>query len=513
MNGAEALVKTLLASGVDTCFANPGTSEMHFVAALDQIEGMRCVLGLFEGVATGAADGYARMADKPAGVLLHCGPGLGNGVANLHNAKRAETPVVNIVGDHATYHAPLDPPLASDIEGLALPVSCWVKTSTQSASVGQDAARAVEASLSRRGVATLVLPSDVCWDEGGVVARPMPLTAPVTATDDAVAKAARMLRSGKRCGILVGGLGLREGPLRTLAAIAAETGARFMAPNANARIERGAGRPAVTRLPYFVEDCQRALEGLECLILVGVKSPVSFFAYPGKPRSPLPENAIVHSLVGPAGDVGDALDRLADALGCRGRQVDVEAAELPPVASGPITSAAFAQSLAALLPENAIVVDEGNTFGIHCYSATQDARPHDWLQLTGGAIGIGIPLATGAAIGAPGRRVVTLQADGSAAYTAQGLWTQARERLDVTTIIFSNRRYQILLLELGNVGATPGHTAHQMMSLDDPPIDWVQIGQGFGVKSARAETMEELNALMAQAFAHKGPFLIEAVIP
>jgi len=513
MNGAEALVKTLLASGVDTCFANPGTSEMHFVAALDKIEGMRCVLGLFEGVATGAADGYARMTDKPAGVLLHCGPGLGNGIANLHNAKRAETPVVNIVGDHATYHGPLDPPLASDVEGLARPVSCWVKTSTQALSVGQDAAEAVEASLSGRGVATLVLPSDVCWDEGGVVASQVPLAPPLTATDDAVAEAAHMLRSGKRGAILAGGLGLREGPLRVLAAIAAETGVPFMAPNANGRIERGASRPPVMRLPYFVEDCQRMLEGVEYLILVGVKSPVSFFAYPGKPSSPTPEGAVVHQLVAPTGDVVDALDRLADVLGCKGRQVEAKPADLPPVASGVITSSSFAQSLAALLPENAIVVDEGNTFGVHCYSATQDARPHDWLQLTGGAIGIGIPLATGAAIGAPGRRVVALQADGSAAYTVQGLWTQARERLDVTTIIFSNRRYQILLLELANVGATPGHTANQMMSLDDPAMDWVQIGQGFGVKSARAETMEELNALMADSFTHKGPFLIEAVIP
>lgn len=512
MNGAEALVKTLLASGIDTCFANPGTSEMHFVAALDKVTGMRSVLALFEGVATGAADGYSRITDRPAAVLLHCGPGLGNGIANLHNAKRAETPVVNIVGDQATYHSPLDPPLASDVEALAGPVSCWIRTSVEVGKVGEDAALAVQVASARRGVATLVLPSDTCWDEGGTVAHPVPPAAPAKVNAVALAEASRLLRSGKSCVILAGGLALREGQLALLAQIAEETGARVLAPNANGRIERGRGRFPVARLPYFVEDAMRVLDGVEALILVGVPSPVSFFAYPGKPGTPVPEGAAVHELVPPLGDIGDALARLADDLGCTDRVVEYPAGDVPGPGEGPITPESFASSLAALLPENAVVVDEANTFGPYCYPLTQHAHKHDWLQLTGGAIGIGIPLATGAAIGAPGRRIITLQADGSAAYTVQGLWTQAREDLDVTTIIFANRKYQILLMELANVGASPGETSQQMMSLDNPAMDWVQIAQGFGVKAARAESMEEVNALMQMSFAHKGPFLIEAVI-
>ncbi len=512
MNGAESLVKTLLASGIDTCFVNPGTSEMHFVAALDQIEGMRSVLALFEGVATGAADGYGRMADKPAAVLLHCGPGLGNGFANLHNAMRAETPVVNIVGDQATYHAPLDPPLASDAEGLARPVSCWVRTSAKAEQVGQDAALAVQTAVARRGVATLVLPSDTCWDDGGVAVQPLPPEQAARADDAAVEEAARLLRSGKNCVILAGGLALREGPLDMLARIAAETGAQVFAPTTNGRIECGAGRFPIQRLPYFVEDCQRVLAGADALILIGATSPVSFFAYPDKPQTPVAEGTVVHELAAPVADVGDALDRLAEQLGCKDRAVEHKGGDVPTVGTGPIDPHSFACSLAALMPENAVVVDEAITFGGYCYPLTQYARKHDWLQLTGGAIGTGIPMSVGAAIGAPGRRVVTLQADGSAAYTVQGLWTQARERLDITTIIFSNRRYQILLLELANVGATPGNAAHRMMSLDDPAMDWVQIAQGFGVPAARAETMEELNALMARSFEQPGPFLIEAIV-
>jgi acetolactate synthase-1/2/3 large subunit len=516
MNGAESLVRSLLKSGVDTCFVNPGTSEMHFVAALDQIPGMRCVLGLFEGVVTGAADGYARMADKPAAVLLHCGPGLGNGIANLHNAYRANTPMVNIVGDQATYHAPLDPPLSSDVEGLAASVSRWVRTSQEAASVGADAAAAVQASMTGAGgVATLVLPSDTCWNPGGVVAEPLPPPPQERVDDAALGEAVGLLRSGKPTLLLAGGKSLREPALGYLQKIAAATGAKVMCPNTNKRVEHGAGRFPVARIPYQVDHAVAALKDFENIILVGTRPPLIFFAYPGKAQTPVPEKATVYSLAQPEQDAVDALERLMQLLGAATAAASPMPRETPEPAKGAVSSKAVAQSLTALLPEGCVIVDESVTFGSHLYPGTHGAAPHDWLHLTGGAIGIGIPLATGAALGAPGCRVITLQADGSAAYTLQGLWTQAREKLDVTTIVFSNRRYAILLIELENVGAgtAPGKTAREMMSLDDPAIDWVGIGRSFGVESARAETMEQFNALLAASLKAKGPRLIELRIP
>ena len=174
MNGAESLVRTLVAGGVDVCFSNPGTSEMHFVAALDRVEGMRCVLGLFEGVVTGAADGYFRMKGTPASTLLHLGPGLANGLANLHNAKKANSGIVNIVGQHATHHIGYNAPLTSDIEGLARPMSAWVRTSPDAKSVSADGAAAIAAARSAPPqIATLILPADTAWNEAdGIAAGP-----------------------------------------------------------------------------------------------------------------------------------------------------------------------------------------------------------------------------------------------------------------------------------------------------------------------------------------------------
>ncbi len=506
MNGAESLVHTLLASGVDTCFANPGTSEMHFVAALDRIPGMRCVLGLFEGVVTGAADGYARMTDRPAATLLHCGPGLANGLANLHNARRARVPLVNIVGDQATFHRPLDAPLTADTEGFARPVSGWLRTASHSATVGSDAAQAVQAA--RQGqIATLILPSDTSWDEGGVVAAPLAPPSPAHADSGVVDAVARVLRSGEPAMLMMSGAALRAGPLAAAAGICAASGARMMAQNANARIERGAGRTPIERVPYPVDLAVKALAGLRHLILVGAAAPVGFFAYPGKPGRMYPEDCTVHVLARPDQDGPAALSALADALGAD--PAPVPAIERPKVARGAISSEAMAQTLGALMPEGAIIVDESITFGRGLFPCTSGAAPHDWLQLTGGAIGDGLPLATGAAVGAPGRRVITLQADGSAMYTVQGLWTQAREKLDVTTIIFSNRKYQILLGELAGVGANPGRTALGMMDIGNPDLDWRRIAEGMGVESARADTMERFNHLLAAANARSGPFLIE----
>eukprot|EP01037_Dinobryon_pediforme_P005785 gene5785-5848_t len=511
MNGAESLVHTLLAAGIDTCFANPGTSEMHFVAALDRVAGMRCVLGLFEGVVTGAADGYARMAGKPAATLLHCGPGLANGLSNLHNGRRAFTMMVNCVGDQATYHRPLDAPLTADTEGLAHAVSGWVRTATHARHVGQDAALAAQAAQITPGtIATLILPSDTCWDDGGVVAQPLAVPKASAAEPGMIENAARILRRGEKTVIVMGNGALRAAPIATAHAIAAATGAALMAQTSNARIERGEGRHAIDRIPYPVDQAIASLEGVKHVILVGAKKPVGFFAYPGKPGYMFPEDAEVHVLARMEHDLAATLEALADTLDAA--PVAARPGSRGEVAKGAISSLALGQSLSALLPENAIVVDESVSFGRGLYPGTHHAAPHDWLQLTGGAIGDGLPMATGAAVACPDRRVVTLQADGSAMYTVQALWTQARERLNVTTVILANRKYAILLGELANVGANPGRVALDMMDLGNPDLDWVKIAEGMGVPAAKAETMEQFNDLFASANRSEGPFLIELVI-
>ncbi len=514
MNGAESLVKTLLASGVNTCFANPGTSEMHFVAALDRIPGMRCVLGLFEGVVTGAADGYARMAGKPAATLLHCGPGLANGLANLHNARRAQTPVVNIIGDQATYHRPFDAPLTADTEGWARPVSVWTRTAKRAASVGADAAAAVQAARAAPGgVASLILPSDVCWDAGGEVAAPLPPLVVPKVAPDSVQNAARVLRSGQPTLIVLAGSALREAPLADAHRIAAATQARLITPMSNARVSRGRGRLAVDRIPYSGDVARDRLAGIRNVILVGAPAPVTFFAYPGKSPRPYPEDAVVHVLARPEEDLADALARLADEVGARHAVLPESApVALTDIARGAVTSEAVARTLTALLPEQAIVVEESVSFGRAFYPGTVNAAPHDWLQLTGGAIGAGLPLATGAAVAAPGRRVVALQADGSGMYTLQSLWTMAREQLDVTVVLLANRKYAILLGELACVGATPGKTALDMLDIGNPDLNWVQMANGMGVEGARAHDMETFADLFRMANQRKGPFLIELVI-
>ncbi len=480
MNGAESLVRTLLDCGVDTCFANPGTSEMHFVAALDRIAGMRCVLGLFEGVVTGAADGFFRMADRPAATLLHCGPGLANGLANLHNARRAGSAIVNCVGDQATRHRPLDAPLTADTEGFARGVSAWVRTSAEAAQVGADAAAAVQAARTGNGqIATLILPSDTCWDEGGRVGTKLSPVQPNRPAPHVIEQAARLLRREPGVLLLLGGRALRGQALECAARIAAATGARMLAQQSNARLQRGRGRPNVRRVPYFTDVAVAELADVRHAVLVGAKPPVGFFAYPGKPGSLLPPEAAVHVLARPEQDAAAALDDLAAALDA---PPEITTASKPPPAPprGEPSAEALGQGLAALLPDGAIVVDESVSYGGELFAATQNAAPHDWLQITGGAIGCGLPLATGAALAAPGRRVVSLEADGSAMYTLQALWTQAREKLDVTTIVLANRSYAILKTELAAVGANPGRTALDMMDLGRPDLDFVRLAGGHG---------------------------------
>lgn len=514
MNGAESLVRTLLGSGVDTCFANPGTSEMHFVAALDQIPGMRCVLGLHENVVTGMADGYYRIAGRPACTLLHCGPGLANGLANLHNARRARSGVVNIVGDQATYHRPYDAPLTADTEALARTVSAWVRTSASAAEVGRDAAAAVQAARTGPGqIATLVLPSDTSWDEGGRVADALGVPAPPPLDPLALQGAARALRDdGRHTLILLAGSGT-DVPAQALAwRVARATGATLMADFVSARLARGRGRLPIERVPYVADVAIEALGRFRHLVLVNAKAPVGFFAYPGKPSRHYPAEAQLHVLSRYDQDAEAALRALAEELGAPPAAIP-DPGPRPLPARGAPSPEGLAQTLAALMPEHAIISDESVSYGRAFARHTHAAPPHDWLQLTGGAIGDGLPMATGAALAAgPGRRVISLQADGSAMYSLQALWTQAREGLPCTTILLNNRSYNILLGEYRGVGAQPGPTALGMLDLGTPPLDWVKLANGMGVEAARATTLEACADLMAQSFAQGGPFLIELMI-
>lgn len=516
MNGADALCDTLLAHEIDVCFANPGTSEMHFVAALDRKPEMRCVLGLFEGVVTGAADGYARMADKPAATLLHLGSGLGNGIANLHNARRAFTPMVNIVGDHATYHLQYDAPLTSDIEGIAKPVSAWVRTTKSSDDVINDASDAIEVASAKPGqIATLILPADAAWNEvknGQVTPRAKPK--PQQVSEEAVREAASAIRNGKRTMLLLSGMALREEGLAIAGRIAEKTGVRILAQQSNGRMQRGAGRVAIDRVKYRAEDATADLADVDQMILIGAKEPVAFFAYPGKPSTFLKPEATVISYADNTCDLIHALQWLADELGIPANApVTLNKREKAILPTGQLNSNKIATVIGALMPENAVVVDESISSGRDFFNFTHSSAPHDFLQLTGGAIGIGLPLATGAAIACPERKVVALQADGSGMYTLQALWSHAREELDIVTVIFANQRYAILHHELKNVGAgVAGRNATHMLDLVNPTLDWVSLAKGMGVEGARASTAEEFVDLFAYACSRKGPFLIEAFI-
>ena len=514
MNGAESLVRTLIASGVDTCFANPGTSEMHFVSALDRIDGMRCVLGLFEGVVTGMADGYFRMTDKPACTLLHLGPGLGNGLANLHNAKKARSAIVNIVGEHASHHQQYDAPLSADIEAIAASMSHWVKTSPSSKDIAADGALAIEAARAAPGqIATLILPADTAWNEGSgpVVAR---ATAPRATVDDAaVRNAAHVLRQ-PGAALMLGNIGVQDPALTWAGRIAAKTGCRLISESTSGRIERGAGRVVTERVPYSVDSAIKLLSGLKHVVLVGAKLPVAFFAYPNKPSLLAPPECAFTTLATNADDIAGALEALADRLDARTTSpARVAPYALPSAPTGQPTLDGIAQVIAATLPENAIVVDEAVSSGRGFGTFTANAHAHDWLCVTGGSIGFGLPAATGAAIGAPGRNVLCLEGDGSAMYTMQSLWTMAREGLPVTTVIFANRSYRILHGELQALGAgTAGQRANDMLTLDRPYLDWVAMAKGHGVEAGCATTLEELARELQRGYESSGPYVIELLL-
>lgn len=514
MNGAESLVRTLVGGGVNVCFTNPGTSEMHFVAALDKVDGMRCVLGLFEGVVTGAADGYWRMLGKPAATLLHLGPGLGNGIANLHNAKKASSGVVNIVGEHATHHIQYDAPLTADIVGLARPVSHWVKTSTDAMAVAADGAEAIAVASTPPGqIATLILPGDTAWNEGSGPAAVPPIPVRAKVPEANIRQAAEMLARGDGAMLMLSGEAGRERGLALAGAIAQKTGARIMAQGSNAVVQRGAGRVSTNRVPYPVPQALQALKDVQRMILVGARQPVAFFGYPNHPSILTQDGCEFHTMSRLEEDVIDALERLADRVGAKLSDAPVQQPFRPPMPSGSLDPDKIAAILGNLIPENGVVVDESVTTGRGFYPLTAGAPPHDWLQNMGGSIGYGMPVAIGAAIACPERKVLALVGDGSGMYTVQSLWTMAREGLDVTAVIWANRTYQILRGEFANVGAGDlGRKARDMLDIDRPDLDWVSLAKGMGVPAVRATDCETLTARLGQSLAEQGPSLIEVVL-
>ncbi|MGE4551736.1 MAG: acetolactate synthase large subunit [Desulfovibrionaceae bacterium] len=512
--GAETLVATLVNAGVEVCFANPGTSEMHFVSALDRVDGMRPVLCLFEGVASGAADGYARMAGKPACTLLHLGPGFGNAMANLHNARKAGSPLVNIVGDHATYHQRYDAPLTADVEDFARPVSHWVHSSRSPRTVAGDAALAVQAARRAPGrIATLILPADTAWLPAERPAQALPVPPPAPVSGSAIDAAARALSGGGRTAILLRGSVLHGPGLRAAGRIAAKTGARLLCDTFTPRLTSGAGAPPVTWLPYRGPAILDLLREFDHLILAGAEPPVSFFAYPGQESWLTPPQCAILTLALPHEDGAAALLALAEALHApqEPAAAQYEPPALPP--DGPLTAETVVRIAAARLPEQAVVIDEAPTSTLPYNNLFATAAPHDHLSLTGGAIGSGLPLSTGAAVGAPGRKVVCLEGDGSAMYTVQALWTQARERLDVVTVIFANRAYAVLNRELDLLHAAgTGERSRSLLDLHGPSLDWVHLSEGLGVPATRVQTAQAFADAYDAALRASGPRLIEAVI-
>jgi acetolactate synthase-1/2/3 large subunit len=515
MNGAESLVGTLIAGGVEVCFTNPGTSEMHVVAALDRAAEVRCVLGLFEGVVTGAADGYARMVRKPACTLLHLGPGLANGIANLHNARRAQVPIINIVGDHATYHRKHDGPLTSDVEGIAKPISGWLRTSRSAQEIGLDTAEAIIAARTAPGqIATLIVAADAAWSQGGAVGAIPALPGASLPAHKIIERAATTLCSGARTAMVLAGDALFGRGLAAAGRIAAATGAKLLAPYPFTRIERGAGRASVERIPYVFEQAEDLLKEFRHLILVGASIPVTYFAHPDKKASPVAEGCEIQTLASPSEDCAGAVESLAGALSRGSAATSVQKAERPTMPSGAVTGSGIAAAIGALLPENAIVVDESMTSGRTLLPVTQGAAPHDMLANTGGSIGIAMPLAVGAAVACPDRRVLCLSADGSGMYTAQALWTMARMGLNVTTVIFANREYAVLKREFTSFGlGEPGPRARELFEIGRPDLDWVSLGKGMGVTGTRAASMEEFGKALREGFEGEGPRLIEVRLP
>jgi acetolactate synthase-1/2/3 large subunit len=516
MRGAEFLVRTAVKAGIKVCFANAGTTEVPIVLALGQEPGIRPILGLFEGVCTGAADGYGRMLDTPAMTLLHLGPGFANGIANLHNARRAKTPLLNLIGEHATWHRAADPPLAMDIETLASTVSGWQRTNKSAAELSRDLADAVAAS--RYGqVSSLIIPNDHQWAECSTneISAPYFSFAPLDFAS--IESAARMMRTHQKTALIMGGRALRKRGLEAAARIKTLMGCDLLANNVPAYIERGAGLPSVIRIPYFPEVATDLLSKYELVVMAGTKEPVALFGYAGGSSQLLTEEQEKVHLAGDTQDAVGALEYLADTLSAPSNSKIpghiLAKPYRPPIPEGELTAEKACIVLAALQPEGAIIIDEGITSSYAYYSISSGLPPYSFVAIAGGSIGYGMPCATGAAIACPDRPVINIEADGSAMYTLQALWTQARESLNVTTLLCSNRSYNILKLELARAGtSSPGTKVLSLIDLDQPVIDWVSLARGMGVSAVSVNTAEGLSHELGKALAEPGPHLIEMAL-
>ncbi|MBA3975989.1 MAG: acetolactate synthase large subunit [Candidatus Solibacter sp.] len=513
MTGAHCLLESLAASSIRLCFMNPGTSEMQFVSELDRVHGVRGVLCLHETVCAGAADGYARITRRPAATLLHLGPGLANALSNFHNARKARSPIVNIVGEHSTRHLAYDAPLTANIEALAATVSGFTATASTPASLGPLTAKCIAAALAPPGqVATLIVPADISWLDGASIAPPLPHTPRTVPDESVIAQARQWLSDGSPCGIILSGRALLEDSLAAAARITAATGARIFANRYAARLPRGLGGFNPTRLPYFPEPAEAALAGLHRIILVEAAEPVSFFGYPNRRSTLAPPACQFMTLASETEDSLPALIQLASLL----PQADpLPSSELRPTlpSGGPLSPDSIGRTLAALLPDNSIVSDEMISSGEAVNGWLLRAARHQLLPVTGGSIGQGLPVAVGAALASPGSKVLALQADGSGMYSLQALWTMARENLNILTVIFANRRYRILDVEMERTGAaTVGPLAGRMLDLADPDLDWVSLARGHGVDAVRVSSLPQFIACAATALNRRGPFLIEAVL-
>ena len=509
ITGAEAILKVAAAADIKICFANPGTTELSLVQALDHNPSIHSVLAIFEGVCTGAADGYARISGKPALALLHLGPGLANGLANLHNARKAGTPVISVVGEHASWHIAANAPLTSDIGTLARPMSKFVHTTTRPELAATDMATAITHALQLpSGPATLIVPGDVQWAQ--VPDQQVSIQLPVHTTPNStdIERAARALRSGNAA-LVLSGSALRTPGLRAADRIARATGCRVLAPTFPPVQDRGAGLICPDKIPYPPEPARQLLASYHNVILAGAAEPVAFFGYPNSRSGLCAEDAAIIQLCDPTVDPASALVALADTIGAPPVR-NVPAPERPQAPHGPLTPLLMCQAIAAAQTENTIVMDEGATAGFSYYSFSAGAPPFTYMTLTGGSIGQGLPCAVGAAAAEPHKRVICLEGDGSSLYTIQSLWTMAREKQKVTTVICKNRAYSILRWEMERARTTPGPASLALTGLDNPEISYVKIAEGFGVEARTVRTGEELTNALRHSFTSSDPMLIEA---
>lgn len=513
--GAQHILTGLSDAGIELIFTNPGTTEIYFVDALGKVPIPRPVLTLTEAVAAGAADGAARIGGQPTALLLHLGPGLANAIAYLHNAKRAHSPIVVVVGDHSQGVANQDPPLASDIDSLAHTFSKAVIHVTQHEHPRHSAARAGYIAVDATpGIVTLIVPSDLSWSETNDIPRlQRPPRTPLNTPESTLERASAALIEPDGTAVIVGGDLLRTEGQETLERLTRCQNLTVWANTFPARMDRGYGRPRVRRLPYLPEMAIAALENTRRVVIAGGANPVPFFGYPHLPDRLVTEECEIITLTS---DPSAAPSSIAALMPNAEELTLLGSTHIEPATkdddNAALNPANFASVVAELLPADTIVVDESNTLGLNLEEATANAAAHTWLPaLTGGAIGHGLGMAIGAALAAPERRVLALIADGSSLYTPQALWTHASETLNITTVILSNRSYGILNFELHRLGSeaeTEG--AKRLLSLSPPSIDHIRLATGFGVPAARASTVGELIDALTSAWLSRGPSLIEA---